>query len=139
MNVTINRRSKTPYYQQLTQQVLLAIVTGNLNKGDHLPSIRNLAAQTNLNLHTVHKSYKELQKGIITIKPHSRAFVIVDPSKATTISFQQITMNMEQLLIEAYILGMKKSQLKEMFYDILKSIIQRAKEMVTNIVTISFH
>ena len=47
-------------------------------------------------------------------------------------------MNMEQLLIEAYILGMKKSQLKEMFYDILKSIIQRAKEMVTNIVTISF-
>lgn len=121
MNVTINRRSKTPYYQQLTQQVLLAIVTGNLNKGDHLPSIRNLAAQTNLNLHTVHKSYKELQKkGIITIKPHSRAFVIVDPSKATTISLQQIAMNMEQLLIEAYILGMKKSQLKEMFYDILK-------------------
>ncbi|UZN00584.1 hypothetical protein OL548_14295 [Lysinibacillus sp. MHQ-1] len=27
-----------------------------------MPSIRQLAAQTNLNLHTVHKSYKELQK-----------------------------------------------------------------------------
>lgn len=121
MNVKVNRRSKIPYYQQLTQQLLLSIATGNLKKGDHLPSIRQLAAQTNLNLHTVHKSYKELQKkGIITIKPHSRAFVIVDPNKATTISFHQIAMNMEQLLIEAYILGMKKSQLKEMFYDILQ-------------------
>lgn len=121
MNVKVNRRSKIPYYQQLTQQLLLSIATGSLKKGDHLPSIRQLAAQTNLNLHTVHKSYKELQKkGIITIKPHSRAFVIVDPNKATTISFHQIAMNVEQLLLEAYILGMKKSQLKEMFYDILQ-------------------
>lgn len=121
MNVKVNRRSKIPYYQQLAQQLLLSIATGSLKKGDHLPSIRQLAAQTNLNLHTVHKSYKELQKkGIITIKPHSRAFVIVDPNKATTISFHQIAMNVEQLLLEAYILGMKKSQLKEMFYVILQ-------------------
>lgn len=121
MNVKVNRRSKIPYYQQLAQQLLLSIATGNLKKGDHLPSIRQLAAQTNLNLHTVHKSYKELQKkGIITIKAHSRAFVIVDPNKATTVSFHQIAMNVEQLLLEAYILGMKKSQLKEIFYDILQ-------------------
>lgn len=121
MNVKVNRRSKIPYYQQLTQQLLLSIATGSLKKGDNLPSIRQLAAQTNLNLHTVHKSYKELQKkGIITIKPQSRAFIIVDPNKATTISCHQIAMKVEQLLIEAYILGMKKSQLKEMFYDILQ-------------------
>ena len=61
MNVKVNRRSKIPYYQQLTQQLLLSIATGSL-KREHLPSIRQLAAQTNLNLHTVHKSYKELQK-----------------------------------------------------------------------------
>lgn len=128
MNVKVNRRSKIPYYQQLTQQLLLSIATGSLKKGDHLPSIRQLAAQTNLNLHTVHKSYKELQeKGIITIKPHSRAFVIVDSNKATTISCHQIAMNVEQLLIEAYILGMKKSQLKEMFYDILQKYYTESK------------
>ena len=32
-------------------------------------------------------------------------------------------MKVEQLLIEAYILGMKKSQLKEMFYDILQKVL----------------
>lgn len=71
MNVKIDAKSNIPFYQQLTQQLLLEIVRGNLQNGDPLPSIRDLAAETNLNLHTVHKSYKDLQKkGIIDIKPN---------------------------------------------------------------------
>lgn len=121
MNVKVNRRSKIPYYQQLTQQLLLLIATGSIKKGDHLPSIRKLATQINLNLHTVHKSYKELQKkGIITIKPHSRALVTVDPNKAKTISFQQLSTSVEQIMIEAYILGINECQVKEMFQEILQ-------------------
>ncbi|WP_342442860.1 GntR family transcriptional regulator [Lysinibacillus sp. FSL K6-0075] len=118
MNVKINRRSKIPYYQQLTQQVLLAIVTGNLTQGDHLPSIRNLAAQTDLNLHTVHKSYKELQrKGIITIKPHSTALIIVDSSKAMHFSIQQVAKGVEQIMVEANNLGINGFQLKQIFHE----------------------
>ncbi|QSB08507.1 GntR family transcriptional regulator [Lysinibacillus sp. FSL K6-0057] len=118
MNVKINRRSKIPYYQQLTQQVLLAIVTGNLTQGDHLPSIRNLAAQTDLNLHTVHKSYKELQrKGIITIKPHSAALIIVDSSKAMHFSIQQVAKGVEQIMVEANNLGINGFQLKQIFHE----------------------
>ncbi|WP_234007694.1 GntR family transcriptional regulator [Lysinibacillus sp. FJAT-14745] len=68
----IDPMSNIPFYQQLTQQLLFEIARGNLQNGDSLPSIRDLAAKTNLNLHTVHKSYKELQKkGIIDIKPSS--------------------------------------------------------------------
>ncbi len=118
MNVKINRRSKIPYYQQLTQQVLLAIVTGNLTQGDHLPSIRNLAAQTDLNLHTVHKSYKELQrKGIITIKPYSAALIIVDSSKAMHFSIQQVAKGVEQIMVEANNLGINGFQLKQIFHE----------------------
>ncbi|WP_155590482.1 GntR family transcriptional regulator [Lysinibacillus cavernae] len=116
MNVNVNRRSKIPFYQQLTQQLLSVITTGILKKGDQLPSIRNLATQTNLNLHTVHKSYKELQKkGIITIKPHSRAFIIVDSRKAKNISLQQISMSIEQIMIEASILEINEFHLKQLF------------------------
>ncbi|MEA0563234.1 MULTISPECIES: GntR family transcriptional regulator [Lysinibacillus] len=121
MNVKVNRRSKIPYYQQLTQQLHLLIATGNLKKGDHLPSIRKLATQINLNLHTVRKSYKELQKkGIITINPHTRALVTVDSNKAKTISLQQLSMSVEQIMIEAYILGINECQLKEMFHKNLQ-------------------
>lgn len=121
MNLKVNSRSKVPFYQQLTQQLLLAIVTGNLKKGDYLPSIRNLAIQTNLNLHTVHKSYKELQKkGIITIKPHSKAIVIVDSGEAINIYLQQISISIEQILIESSILGINEIHLKQMFEGVLQ-------------------
>ncbi|MFA1736806.1 GntR family transcriptional regulator [Lysinibacillus fusiformis] len=117
----VNNRSKVPFYQQLTQQLLLATVTGNLKKGDYLPSIRNLAIQTNLNLHTVHKSYKELQKkGIITIKPHSKAIVIVDSGEAINIYLQQISISIEQILIESSILGINEIYLKQLFEGVLQ-------------------
>ncbi|ODV55497.1 GntR family transcriptional regulator [Lysinibacillus fusiformis] len=121
MNLKVNNRSKVPFYQQLTQQLLLATVTGNLKKGDYLPSIRNLAIQTNLNLHTVHKSYKELQKkGIITIKPHSKAIVIVDSGEAINIYLQQISISIEQILIESSILGINEIHLKQLFEGVLQ-------------------
>ncbi|MGE7114419.1 GntR family transcriptional regulator [Lysinibacillus sp. NPDC047702] len=91
MNVKIDITSNIPFYQQLTQQLLLAIAIGNLQYGDQLPSIRDLARQTNLNLHTVHKSYKELQKrGIITIKPRSKAFVIHENSTEAQRTFRKL-------------------------------------------------
>ncbi|MBD8520239.1 GntR family transcriptional regulator [Lysinibacillus fusiformis] len=121
MNLKVNRRSKVPLYQQLTHRLLLAIIIGDLKKGDHLPSIRNLATQTNLNLHTVHKSYKELQKkGIITIKPHSKAIVIVDSGETISISLQQISIRIEHLIIESSILGINEIHLKQLFEGVLQ-------------------
>ena len=119
MNVKIDINSKIPFYQQLTQQLLLAIAIGNLQHGDQLPSIRDLARQTNLNLHTVHKSYKELQKrGIITIKPRSKAFVIHENStEAQVANLPQIAMKMEQIIIESYVLGVGEQQLKQLFQE----------------------
>jgi len=122
LNVKVDPSSKIPFYQQLTQQLLLEIATGNLQNGDQLPSIRDLAGQTNLNLHTVHKSYKELQKrGIIAIKPHSKAFVIIEKSnKVKKANLQQISMKVEQIMVEANVLGISEHQLQQMFHENLR-------------------
>jgi len=119
LNVKIDSRSKIPFYQQLAQQLLVEIAIGNLQNGDQLPSIRDLAAETNLNLHTVHKSYKELQKkGIIAIKPQSKTFVVIEKSaKAKGVNLQQISMKVEQIMCEAFVLGISEHQLQQMFHD----------------------
>ncbi|KOS63020.1 GntR family transcriptional regulator [Lysinibacillus agricola] len=120
MNVKIDPMSNIPFYQQLTQQLLCEIATGNLQNGDPLPSIRDLAAETNLNLHTVHKSYKELQKkGIIAIKPNSKAIVKKTP-EAKGIDLQEISIKVEQIICEAYVLGISEQQLQQMFHKILR-------------------
>ncbi|MCL1696631.1 MULTISPECIES: GntR family transcriptional regulator [unclassified Lysinibacillus] len=117
MNVKIDPKSNIPLYQQLTQQLLIEIATGNLKNGDSLPSIRDLAAQTNLNLHTVHKSYKELQmKGIIDIKPNSKA-IVNKSAEAKRADLQQISIKIEQIMCEAFVLGISEHQLQQMFQE----------------------
>jgi len=119
LNVKMDITSNIPFYQQLTQQLLLAIATGNLQHGDQLPSIRDLAGQTSLNLHTVHKSYKELQKkGVITIKPGSKTFLINENATETqNANLSQIAMKLEQIIIEACVLGIGEQQLKQVFQE----------------------
>ena len=112
--------SKIPFYQQLTQQLLCEIATGNLKNGDPLPSIRDLAAETNLNLHTVHKSYKELQKkGIIDLKPSSKA-IVKKSVEAKGVNLQQISIKVEQIMCEAYVLGISELQLQQIFHKNLR-------------------
>ncbi|MFJ5562423.1 GntR family transcriptional regulator [Lysinibacillus xylanilyticus] len=120
MNVKIDPMSKTPLYQQLIQQLLFEIATGKLQNGDPLPSIRDLAAQTKLNLHTVHKSYKELQKqGIIAIKPNSKA-IVKKSAEAKDVNLQQISIKVEQIMCEANVLGISECQLQQMFHKSLQ-------------------
>ncbi|TQR35347.1 GntR family transcriptional regulator [Lysinibacillus sphaericus] len=118
MNIKIDPMSKIPIYQQLTQQLLFEIATGEIcENGDLLPSIRDLAAETNLNLHTVHKSYKELQKkGIIAIKPNSKV-TVNKPAEAKGVSLQQISIKVEQIMCEAYVLGISEYQLQQLFHE----------------------
>lgn len=120
LNVKIDPKSNTPFYQQLTQQLLFEIANGNLQNDDPLPSIRDLAAETNLNLHTVHKSYKELQKkGILAIKPNSKA-IVRKPAEAKGIDLQQISFKVEQIMCEAYVLSINEHQLQQMFQENLR-------------------
>lgn len=120
LNVKIDPMSKIPFYQQLTQQLLCEIATGNMQNGDPLPSIRDLAAKTNLNLHTVHKSYKELQKkGIIVIKPRSKA-IVKKSAEVKGVNLQQISIMVQQIICEAYVLGISEHQLQQMFHENLQ-------------------
>lgn len=56
--------------------IVTGIVSGVLNDGDPLPSVRSLAAEIGVNLHTVNKAYRLLQNvGIIKIFRNHGTFV----------------------------------------------------------------
>jgi DNA-binding transcriptional regulator YhcF (GntR family) len=48
----IDQRSSTPIYQQLVQEVKVAILRGVLRPGDRLPSVRELAGRLAINPNT---------------------------------------------------------------------------------------
>lgn len=58
--MTITWNDSVPIYRQLHQRVVAMILDGALNEGDPLPSVRQVAADYQINPLTVSKAYQEL-------------------------------------------------------------------------------
>ncbi|MDR1895144.1 MAG: GntR family transcriptional regulator, partial [Spirochaetales bacterium] len=68
MIITIELHSTVPLYLQLRRQIVEGIVRGELRPGDPLPSVRQMAVDLGINLHTVNKAYGVLQaEGFVEI------------------------------------------------------------------------
>ncbi len=80
MIININFSAETPIYVQLRNQIIEGIAIGELKRGESLPSIRQLAVDIGVNMHTVNKTYKQLKTdGYIVI--HKRRGVLINPNK----------------------------------------------------------
>ncbi|MCL2332860.1 MAG: GntR family transcriptional regulator [Actinomycetia bacterium] len=80
MVITLQLDSTTPLYQQIQAQVIAGIANGELTPGEQLPSVRALAAQLGINLHTVNKAYNLLQDGGYVIIQGRAGARIADPA-----------------------------------------------------------
>lgn len=67
MLLRLNFSGDTPVYQQIRNQVVAAIASGELRPGERLPTIRALAEECGINMMTASKAYQLLKsEGYIT-------------------------------------------------------------------------
>lgn len=77
MKFTVNDRE--PVYIQIIRNVKQKIVTGELQKGDRMPSRREMAVNINVNPNTVQKAYKEMEEmGIINTVKNNQSTITED-------------------------------------------------------------
>lgn len=127
MIIQIEPQSDIPIYTQLTNRIIEGIARGEIKRGDSLPSVRSLAGDLGVNMHTVNKSYHELEKrGIIRIVPKSGA-MIQPPMVITQESplYLHINDELKPVIAEALVLGMKAEQIEEL----VSLVIQDLKRM----------
>ncbi|MFD3450386.1 GntR family transcriptional regulator [Microbacteriaceae bacterium 4G12] len=124
MIIQIVPESDIPIYTQLTNQIIEGIARGNLHPGDSLPSVRTFAADLGVNMHTVNKSYHELErKGIIEIVPKSGAVICTpNPLNLKTIHYNRLSNEFKPIIAEALVLGMEKEQIQELLLTIVEDI-----------------
>lgn len=83
MLITIDFSSEEAIYMQLRNQIIIAIATERIREGDTLPSVRQLADNIGVNMHTVNKAYSVLkQEGIVKLDRRHGAIVALDFDKA---------------------------------------------------------
>lgn len=79
MVIRIDQKSEEPLYLQIRGQIIAAIARGELEPGAALPSVRALASDLGINLHTVNKAYAVLRdEGYVLMRGRSGAY-IADP------------------------------------------------------------
>ncbi len=61
MDIIISNASGKPIYEQITEQIKEQIMSGELNEGDSLPSMRALAQQLRISIITTKRAYEELE------------------------------------------------------------------------------
>ena len=122
MFIKIEMDSDIPLYTQLVNGLIEGIANGSLLPGDSLPSVRSLAADLGINMHTVNKAYRELDtKGIVRIIPKSGA-VVNSPSKDQA-SHARIKQLIRPAIAEALVIGLSEKEIEEMVTE-LTSIIK---------------
>jgi len=62
MEIVISTSSDKPIYEQITSQIKELIMTGGLQTGDAMPSIRVLAKSLHVSVITVRRVYEDLQR-----------------------------------------------------------------------------
>ncbi|WP_249716040.1 GntR family transcriptional regulator [Paenibacillus sp. J31TS4] len=119
--VILDPESNIPLYMQLRTQIIEAIVRGDLALGDTLPSVRGLAGDLGINMHTVNKSYHELEaKGIIEIVPKKGAVIIANTEKGPSNKQREdITEELRPAVAEALVHGMKEADLHQLISELI--------------------
>jgi DNA-binding transcriptional regulator YhcF (GntR family) len=74
--IKIDTYAEKPIYEQLRDNIIMGIASGQLSEGEPLPSARSLAADLGVNFHTVNKSYDALRgDGYIVMDRRTTAIV----------------------------------------------------------------
>lgn len=62
MDIIVSNKASRPLYEQIATQIKAAIMSGELNAGDAIPSVRALAKSLQISILTVQKAYGTLQE-----------------------------------------------------------------------------
>ena len=75
-SISIDGKSGVPLYRQIIEQVEFAVGRKDLEPGDQLPTVRQLAVELSINPNTVLRAYREMEiKGVLDTQQGSGTFI----------------------------------------------------------------
>ena len=117
MILEIDFNSDDAIYMQITNQIIMGIAKRQICDGDQLPSIRNMADEIGINMHTVNKAYTVLrQAGYVKLDRRRGAIVSVDVDKIEAI--EEIRRELSVTLAKAGCMHISKEEIHELVDEI---------------------
>jgi GntR family transcriptional regulator len=119
--MTVTWNDSAPIYRQLRERVVAMILDGALHEGDPLPSVRQVAADFQINPLTVSKAYQELVDEHLVEKRRGLGMYVVEGAREALLKSER-----ERFLREEWPLLF--ARLKRMGLD-LKTLLREAEKL----------
>ncbi len=117
MLIEIDFNSEEALYLQLRNQIIMGIATMELKDGDALPSVRQLAENIGINMHTVNKAYTVLkQEGFVRVDRRRGAVISID------LDHFKARQDLKQELLVALAKGSSKGISRQEVHDLIDEI-----------------
>ena len=119
MMIEIDFNSDEAIYIQLRNQIIMGIATSDIQEGDSLPSVRQLADTVGINMHTVNKAYSVLRReGFIQLDRRHGAVIALDIDKIKALE------TMKQQLVILLAEGRCKNISREEVHNLVDEIFE---------------
>lgn len=127
MKIIIRSQGTMAIYEQIVSQMKNAIITGELQPGEALPSIRALAADLQVSVITTKRSYEELEKEGLIRSVSGKGFYVCESNKDYLREKQLMMLEkrLGEIVVEARQAGLAKEELTEM----LETLYEEMKEL----------
>ena len=126
MKIKLDYHSSEPLYWQAVMEIKRLVVTKQLQPGDKLPSVRQLAEQLQLNATTIRRIFDQLAKEGIVVQRRGSGVFITETKLPFSMEYVQKVMNRhaDMYLVEGLRLGLKFEELKKIVECRYKNLMQ---------------
>ena len=120
MVIKIDFNSNEALYMQITNQIIMGIAMDQIRDGDQLPSIRTMAAEIGINMHTVNKAYALLrEQGYVKLDRRRGAVISIDVDKIEAL--RSLREGLSILVAQAQCRNISREEIHDLIDDIYDS------------------
>ena len=120
MFIELDFNSNEAIYMQLRNQIILGIAQDKIKNGESLPSVRQLAEDIGVNMHTVNKAYALLRNdGYLKLDRRKGAVVCVT-IESRKVQLEKVNPGMQMLVAEAICKDISLAEMHQIITDMYK-------------------
>ncbi len=118
--INLDYQSRIPIYEQIKNQIINQIISGQLNEGEAIPSIRNLAQDIKISVMTIKKAYDELENEGYIISVQGKGTFVAP--KNTELAKEQANKDIEEHIFKIIEISNKFNIEKKEILDLFEYI-----------------
>jgi len=117
MNLSISMTSGEPIYGQIKEQIKQQILSGQLQEGEPLPSIRSLAQTLRISVITTKRAYDELEQEGLVASVSGKGTFVSGRNKQTLreIQYRELEEQIKSIVVKSRTLGLTLDEALALF------------------------